>query len=49
MTVKPYRVHVRSPSFKNLLILPYLSRDVLIADMVAISGSIDLVFGEVDR
>lgn len=48
-TVKPYRVHVRSPSFKNLSILPYLSRDVLIADMVAISGSLDLVFGEVDR
>ena len=48
-TVKPYRLHVRSPAFKNLSVLPFLSRDVLIADMVAISGSIDLVFGEVDR
>ncbi|MCI2413273.1 NADH-quinone oxidoreductase subunit D [Cuniculiplasma divulgatum] len=48
-SVKPYRVHVRSPSFKNLSVLPYLAKDVLIADMVAISGSIDLVFGEVDR
>ena len=48
-SVKPYRVHVRSPAFKNLSVLPYLSKDVLIADMVAISGSIDLVFGEVDR
>ncbi|MGP6219661.1 NADH-quinone oxidoreductase subunit D [Caldiplasma sukawensis] len=47
--VKPYRVHVRSPAFKNLSVLPYLAKDVLIADLIAISGSIDLVFGEVDR
>ena len=47
--VKPYRVRVRSPSFKNLSVLPVLAKDVMIADMVAISGTIDLVFGEVDR
>jgi NADH-quinone oxidoreductase subunit D len=47
--VKPYRLRVRSPSLKNLSILPYLAKDVMIADMVAISGTIDLVFGEVDR
>ncbi len=47
--VKPYRVRVRSPSFKNLSILPVLAKDVMIADLVAISGTIDLVFGEVDR
>ncbi len=48
-TVKPYRVHVRSPAFKNLSVLPALAKDVLIADLVAISGTLDLVFGEVDR
>ncbi|MEM3676221.1 MAG: NADH-quinone oxidoreductase subunit D [Thermoplasmataceae archaeon] len=47
--VKPYRVRVRSPSFKNLSVLPVLAKDQMIADMIAISGTIDLVFGEVDR
>ncbi|WP_393970912.1 NADH-quinone oxidoreductase subunit D [Oxyplasma meridianum] len=47
--VKPYRVHVRSPSFKNLSVLPVLAKDTMVADLVAISGTIDLVFGEVDR
>lgn len=47
--VKPYRVRVRSPSLKNLSVLPVLAKDVMIADMVAISGTVDLVFGEVDR
>ena len=47
--VKPYRIHVRSPSFKDLSVLPVLARDTMVADMVAISGTIDLVFGEVDR
>lgn len=48
-SVKPYRVRVRSPAFKNLSVMPELAKDVMIADLVAISGSIDLVFGEVDR
>ncbi len=47
--VKPYRVHVRSPALKNLSVLPVLAKDVMIADLFAISGTIDLVFGEVDR
>jgi NADH dehydrogenase subunit D (EC 1.6.5.3) len=47
--VKPYRIHIRSPSFKNLSVLPVLAKDTMVADMVAISGTIDLVFGEVDR
>ncbi len=47
--VKPYRLRVRSPSLKNLSVLPYLAKNMMIADMVAISGTIDLVFGEVDR
>ncbi|MBI3099595.1 MAG: NADH-quinone oxidoreductase subunit D [Planctomycetes bacterium] len=46
---KPTRVKVRAPSFCNLSVLPELSRDVLLADLVAILGSIDIVLGEVDR
>ncbi len=45
----PYRMKVRGPSFCNLSILEELSRDMLIADLVATVGSIDLVLGEVDR
>ena len=47
--VKPYRVRVRSPAFKNLSVLPVLAKDQMIADLISISGSIDLVFGEIDR
>lgn len=45
----PYRVKSRGPSFCNLSILPEMGKDVLIADLVAILGSIDIVLGEVDR
>ena len=44
-----YRVHVRSPAMRNLSVLPYLAKDVMIADLFSISGTTDLVFGEVDR
>lgn len=45
----PVRCKVRAPSFSNLSVLPELSRGILIADLVAILGSIDIVLGEVDR
>jgi len=45
----PYRVHWRTPSFSNLQILPALTRGHMIADLVAIIGSIDIVLGDVDR
>lgn len=45
----PYRMKVRGPSFCNLSILEELTKDTLIADLVATVGSIDLVLGEVDR
>lgn len=45
----PFRVKVRAPSFVNLSILPAISKGALIADLVAIVGSIDIVLGEVDR
>jgi len=45
----PRRVKIRGPSFCNLSILPHVCRNVLLADIVAIAGSIDVVMGEVDR
>lgn len=45
----PFRVKVRAPSFVHLGLLPAISKGSLIADMVAIVGSIDIVLGEVDR
>jgi len=46
---KPARVHFRGPSFVNLSALPHMSRGAMIADIVAIIGSIDIVLGEIDR
>ena len=48
-TGKPYRCHVRAPSFINLQSLGPMAVGGLIADLVAIIGSIDPVLGEVDR
>jgi NADH-quinone oxidoreductase subunit D len=45
----PFRCKVRGPSFSNLSVLPEISRGVLISDLIAILGSIDIVLGEVDR
>ncbi|MFZ1792114.1 MAG: NADH-quinone oxidoreductase subunit D, partial [Anaerolineae bacterium] len=46
---RPRRVHIRSASFSSLQTLPQLSKGCLIADIVAVAGSIDIVLGEVDR
>ena len=48
-TSKPYRMHIRGPSFVNLQVVPTLLRGGLIADAVAIISSVDPVMGEVDR
>ncbi len=48
-TGSPYRVKARAPSFVNLSVLPEISRGAMVADMVMILGSIDIVLGEVDR
>jgi len=46
---KPARVHFRGPSFVNLSALPHMSRGAMVADIVAIIGSLDIVLGEIDR
>lgn len=46
---KPYRVHVRAPSFINLTVLQEILKGMKVADVIAILGSIDIVLGEVDR
>lgn len=45
----PFRVKARACSFCNLSVLPELSRGIMLADLIAIVGSLDLVMGEVDR
>ena len=48
-TAKPYRVHMRSPSFANLQSLRKMCEGRMIADVVAAIGSIDIVLGDCDR
>jgi NADH-quinone oxidoreductase subunit D len=46
---KPARVHFRGPSFVNLSALPQMAEGAMVADIVAIIGSLDIVLGEIDR
>jgi len=48
-TGTPYRIKARSPGFVNLSVINEIARGSMIADLVAIIGSIDIVLGEVDR
>ncbi len=48
-TNKPYRCKIRAPGFAFLQATDYLSKGHMLADMVAIVGSMDIVFGEIDR
>ena len=48
-TNKPYRCKVRSPSYQNLQVLPQISKGHFLADLVTLIGTIDIVFGEIDR
>jgi NADH-quinone oxidoreductase subunit D len=45
----PHRLKIRSPSFVNLSVLPYLLPGHMMSDTVAILGSLDFVMGECDR
>jgi NADH-quinone oxidoreductase subunit D len=48
-SARPYRLHVRAPSFANMQALAHIGRGSLVADLVATIGSLDPVMGEVDR
>ena len=48
-TNRPYRCHMRAPGFAHLQALDYMSKGHMLADAVAIIGSMDIVFGEIDR
>jgi NADH-quinone oxidoreductase subunit D len=48
-TAKPYRVHMRYPAFATLQALETMCRGRMLADVVAVVGSIDIVLGEIDR
>jgi len=46
---KPYRCKIRSPGFFHLQMIDYISKHHMLADVVTIIGTLDLVFGEIDR
>jgi NADH-quinone oxidoreductase subunit D len=48
-TNRPYRCKIRSPGFVHLQALDFMSKGHMLADVVAIIGSLDIVFGEIDR
>lgn len=48
-TPKPYRIKLKAPGFSNLQILNKISHGALLADVVTIIGTLDIVFGEIDR
>jgi NADH-quinone oxidoreductase subunit D len=48
-TNKPYRCHIRAPGFPHLAAMDHLNKGHMLADVSAILGSLDIVFGEIDR
>jgi len=48
-TNKPYRCKIRAPGFAFLQAMEFLGKGHMLADVVAIIGSMDIVFGEIDR
>ena len=46
---KPYRLKIRAPGFSHLAAMDEMSRGLMIADAVAVIGTMDIVFGEIDR
>ena len=48
-TNKPYRLKIRAPGFPHLAAMDFMNRGHMLADVSAILGSLDIVFGEIDR
>jgi NADH-quinone oxidoreductase subunit D len=48
-TNKPYRAKIRAPGFPHLQAMDWMNRGHMLADVAAILGSLDIVFGEIDR
>lgn len=48
-TTKPYRCKIRSPAYNHIQFLPRLMQGTLLADLVTLIGTVDIVFGEIDR
>jgi NADH-quinone oxidoreductase subunit D len=46
---KPWRMKIRAPGFAHLAAMDEIARGHMIADVVAIIGTMDIVFGEIDR
>jgi len=48
-TNKPYRCKIKAPGFLNLQALEFMSQNHMLADVVTIIGTLDIVFGQIDR
>jgi len=48
-TARPYRCKIRTPSFHHMHVLPRMVQGHYMADLVTVIGSLDIVFGDVDR
>jgi NADH-quinone oxidoreductase subunit D len=48
-TNKPYRCKIRAPGYPHLMAMDWINRGHMLADVSAILGSLDIVFGEIDR
>ena len=48
-TNRPYRCRIRAPGFAHLQALDFMAKGHMLADIAAIIGSLDIVFGEIDR
>ena len=48
-TSRPYRCKIKAPGFAHLALIDHIGNNLLLADIVAIIGTLDVVFGEIDR
>ena len=48
-TSKPYRCKIKAPGFAHLALCDHIGKNHMLADIVAIIGTLDVVFGEIDR